>query len=606
MDSDISLNNVKQKNFEMDQAHNINGECIEMPAEEKEERSSDCNIHYGVDDVPPWYITIILGIQHYLTMFGGTVAYPYIIAPHLCMRNDDPARGYIISTTFFVSGIVTFIQSTFGVRLPIVQGSSMAFLVPALAILNLPEWQCPLDINGHSNSNHSFTEPEFQEIWQSRMRLIQGSIATAAVFEVAIGFTGLVGFLLRWITPLAITPTIALVGLPLFAEAANHASGNWAIAFLAILLLALFSQYLRDVNIPCCAYRKPNGCIKTGYPIFKLFPVLLTIIVTWLFCVILTAANVFSEGNSARTDLQLSALYESPWFRFPYPGQWGIPTVTTSAVLGILAGVLSSIVESVGDYYACARISGASAPPIHAINRGIFVEGIGCILSGLWGTGSGTTSFSENIGAIGITRVGSRRVVQYGAVVMILFGFLSKFGTLFMTIPEPIIGGIFCVMFSMVTAVGLSNLQYVNLNSTRNLFILGISLFLGICIPKWLQANPGAINTGVPTLDQIFTILLGTNMFVGGFLGFVLDNSIPGTDEERGITKWNKHKTDKNPFKNSNDCYRLPFSDRLNCSFFSYIPICYSYNETNIVNKLKNVNINNRNKEEYTVNVIKL
>ena len=71
----------------------------------------------------------------------------------------------------------------------------------------------------------------------------------------------------------------------------------------------------------------------------------------------------------------------------------------------MLAGILASAIESVGDYYACARLAGAPAPPMHAINRGIGTEGIGCIIAGLLGTGNGTTSYSENIGAIGITRV---------------------------------------------------------------------------------------------------------------------------------------------------------------------------------------------------------
>ena len=71
----------------------------------------------------------------------------------------------------------------------------------------------------------------------------------------------------------------------------------------------------------------------------------------------------------------------------------------------MLAGVVASIIESVGDYYACARLSGAPPPPKHAINRGIGMEGIGCLLTGAFGTGNGTTSYSENIGAIGITKV---------------------------------------------------------------------------------------------------------------------------------------------------------------------------------------------------------
>ena len=71
----------------------------------------------------------------------------------------------------------------------------------------------------------------------------------------------------------------------------------------------------------------------------------------------------------------------------------------------MLAGVIAGVIESIGDYYACARLSGAPPPPPHAINRGIGIEGIGCLLAGAIGTGNGTTSFSENIGAIGITRV---------------------------------------------------------------------------------------------------------------------------------------------------------------------------------------------------------
>lgn len=86
-------------------------------------------------------------------------------------------------------------------------------------------------------------------------------------------------------------------------------------------------------------------------------------------------------------------------------GQWGAPTVSVSSVLGMMAGVLASTMESIGDYYACARLSGAPPPPNHAINRGIAMEGIGCILAALWGTGNGTTSYSQNIAALGITKV---------------------------------------------------------------------------------------------------------------------------------------------------------------------------------------------------------
>ena len=79
---------------------------------------------------------------------------------------------------------------------------------------------------------------------------------------------------------------------------------------------------------------------------------------------------------------------------------------------------------------------------------------------------------------------------------MIVLSIIGKFGALFATVPDPVIGGIFIVMFGMILAVGLSSLQYVDLSSMRNLFVLGTSLFLGMVIPSWVKANEASIDTG--------------------------------------------------------------------------------------------------------------
>lgn len=110
------------------------------------------------------------------------------------------------------------------------------------------------------------------------------------------------------------------------------------------------------------------------------------------------------NGDAPRVHSHWSFDSFGPASCFP-AGQWGAPTVSVSSVLGMMAGVLASTMESIGDYYACARLSGAPPPPNHAINRGIAMEGIGCILAALWGTGNGTTSYSQNIAALGITKV---------------------------------------------------------------------------------------------------------------------------------------------------------------------------------------------------------
>ncbi|XP_014674568.1 PREDICTED: solute carrier family 23 member 2-like [Priapulus caudatus] len=466
-------------------------------------------------------------------------------------------------------------------RLPIVQGASYGFLAPVFAILSLPKWQCP-----DAEALTLMTQDEKDSIWLSRMNEIQGCLIVASFFQVLIGISGLVGFILRFIGPLAIVPTISLIGLSLFRVSAGFASKEWWTAILTIVLITVFSQYLRYVDVPCIGYTRGVGFKRLTLPIFKLFPVILSITIVWLLCAILTASgalpdNPTAHGYWSRTDTKLEVLNTAPWFRFPYPFQWGLPTVSTAGVIGLLAGFMSSIVESVGDYYACARLAGAPPPPSHAINRGMFMEGLGCMIDGVWGSASGTTSYSENIGAIGITKVGSRRVIQVAAVVMMLFGTIGKFGALFVTIPEPIIGGMFCVVFGMVTAIGLSNLQFVDLNSTRNLFILGFSIIFGLVLPTWLGEHNDVIKTGNKALNQIITVLCSTSMFVGGVTGFVLDNTVPGTLAERGLLQWRKQLVVEGDTEDrtNGSTYDFPFGMNLvrKVSCFRYVPICPTF-----------------------------
>lgn len=512
---------------------------VAVPETKKEGRGD--GVLYRVNDTPPWYLCLVLGFQHYLTMMGGTVSYPFLLAPYLCIAEDDPARAQLISTILFVSGLGTLLQATFGVRLPVIQGSTFAHLVPILAVLQLPQWKCP-EQSAEPSEGADGNASSIGSDWRPRMLEVQGAIMVASVFEVLAGATGLVGLLTRWITPLGITPTIALIGLSLFPEASHHAQTNWPIALSTVVLVALFSQYLRNVRVPVVGTRhrkEPHRPRRMA--LFSLFPIIMTIGIMWLVCLVLTLTEAVGPKSAARTDTKLRALRESNWFNLSYPFQWGLPTVSVGAVVGLLAGVLVSVVESVGDYHACARLSGAPAPPVHAVNRGIMVEGLGSVLAAAWGAGCGLTSYSENIGAIGITKVASRRVIQYGAAIMLVLGMVGKVGALFAAIPEPIMGGIFIVMFSVVSAVGLSSLQFVDLNSSRNLFVLGASLFLGLCVPDWVRRHPAAIATGSEEVDQVLRVLLSTSMFVGGFVGIFLDNTVPGTPEERGLHGWRKH-----------------------------------------------------------------
>lgn len=461
------------------------------------EAQNDGELIYGIDDVPPVGETFVLGFQHYLTMFGSTVAIPLLLAPHLGIDDDRAQLALLIGTMFFVSGIATLLQTTLGNRLPIVQGGTFSFLAATMAICGMA----------------SLREAGFDV----RMQHIQGAIIVGAVFEIFIGYSGLVGRLIRFVGPITIAPTIALIGLSLFKFGAPIAGLDWGLGGLTIGLIILFSQYLR----------------KKGR-IFQLLPILLAIGLAWAFAATMTALGHYPAGHAGHVDMAILA--ESPWVRVPYPLQWGTPVFAASAIIGILAGYVASMIESIGDYYACARLAGAPPPDKKTINRGIGMEGVGCLIAGVMGTGNGTTSYSENIGAIALTRVGSRRVVQAGALLMIVFGMVAKFGAIFTTIPQPIVGGMYCAMFGMITAVGLSNLQYVNLNSPRNLFILGFSIFMGLSLPEYFGANP--FDLGPPWINDVVNTLGGTGMAVGAFTALFFDNTIPGTLEERGLGQY--------------------------------------------------------------------
>ncbi|XP_052749636.1 solute carrier family 23 member 2 [Galleria mellonella] len=490
-------------------------------------------VSYGIDDVPPWYLCIFMALQHYLTMIGAIVAIPFILCPALCMQETDPDRSNIISTMIFVTGLITWLQATFGCRLPIVQGGTISFLVPTLAILGLPVWQCPTP-----EALSAMTDAERRAVWTSRMCELSGAIAVSALFQLFLGYLGVIGSVLRFVTPLTIAPTVALVGLTLFDHAAEAASQQWGIAAGTFTLLTIFSQCMGEIKVPTLAWKKQRGLTIIWFPLFKLFPVLLTIVIMWIICGVLTATDVFPHGHPARTDLKVNIIEDAPWFRVPYPGQWGMPTVSVAGVLGMLAGVLACTVESISYYPTTARMCAAPPPPLHAINRGLGTEGLGTVLAGLWGSGNGTNTFGENVGAIGVTKVGSRRVVQWAAGLMVLQGVVGKLGAVFIIIPQPIVGGLFCVMFGMISAFGLSALQYVNLNSSRNLYIIGFSLFFPLVLTRWMSAHSGVINTGVEALDAVLQVLLSTSILVGGVVGCLLDNLIPGTDEERGLAAW--------------------------------------------------------------------
>lgn len=248
---------------------------------------------YTVTDVPPLWISLLLGMQHYLTMLGATVLIPIIVCGAAGANGVQTAQ--VISTCFFVSGINTLIQTTIGDRLPIVQGGSFAYLPAVFQIIAYPDLQAIQDDS---------------ERFETTFRTIQGAIIVSGLVQMAIGYTGIISTILRFISPLTIAPVVAAVGLGLYNVGFSGVATCWALGLMQMGTIILFSQYLKMCKI-------------CGIQWFALFPIVIAIVITWSFGAILTAADVWPEGDQCRTDNNRSILEDSPWFRFPYPGQFG-------------------------------------------------------------------------------------------------------------------------------------------------------------------------------------------------------------------------------------------------------------------------------------------
>jgi nucleobase transporter 1/2 len=261
--------------------------------ETHEDRAKANGMKYTVSDVPPLPLSIILGCQHFLTMLGATVLIPLIVTPAMGATAKQTAE--VISTIFVVSGVNTLIQTTLGDRLPIVQGGSFGYLPPTFSVIFNPSLQAIV------GDNERFLET---------MQVLSGAILVVGIVQMALGYSGAIVPILKYLSPVTIAPIITAIGLGLYSVGFTNVSTCFSVGLIQMLLSIIFSQYLKKILIG-------------GYPVFALFPIILAIAITWSFAAILTASDVWGEESACRTDSTRDLLDDMPWFRFPYPGQWG-------------------------------------------------------------------------------------------------------------------------------------------------------------------------------------------------------------------------------------------------------------------------------------------
>lgn len=445
---------------------------------------------YGVDDVPSPLILLLAGAQHVLTLFGATTLVPLMIGPAMGM--DQTQIAVFISCVYFAMGICTLIQtSPFGSGLPIVQGSSFSFIPPIMTIVGIYAAQGPGVI----------------------MQYVGGALIAGGVCLLLLGQFGLIGKIRRFVGPVTVGTTIMAIGFSLADTAVTfNAAKYWPASLAVVALIFLFGLGMKQRYV-------------------NIFSVLLSVVVVWLGCYFLSRTGVFAEGHPAY--ISLANVKSAKWFQFTGFAPWGMPKFSLVAFGAILAGFFSVILESIGDYFNVCNAANLPDPTEKQINKGIRAEGLGCIFGGITGAVA-CTSYTENIGLIGLTGIASRWVVRVGAILLVCMSLIGKFGALIATLPSPIIGGCYIALFGTIGALGIQSLTRADMQKQRNIMIVGFSFLMALGLPGWVTAQKDLFfSWGVP--GQILWAIGKTSMAVAGISACLLDNLIPGTREERGF-----------------------------------------------------------------------
>ncbi|KAF4390359.1 nucleobase-ascorbate transporter 3 [Cannabis sativa] len=503
-----------------------------VPAEQLQQ------LHYCIHSNPSWPIAVILAFQHYIVMLGSIVLVTNTLVPRMGGDSGDKAR--VIQTLLFVAGINTLIQTMMGSRLPTVMTASFAFTLPVLSIIN--------DVSGR----------EFQDEHQRFrycMRTIQGSLIVSSFISMILGFSRAWGNLTRLFSPIVIVPLVSVVGLGLFARGFPLLANCVEIGLPMLIFLVISQQYLKRIH-------------STAHQILERFALLFCIALVWAFAAILTVAGAYNNVKqqtklSCRTDRSF-LMSSAPWIRIPYPFQWGTPIFKASHVFGMMGAALVASAESTGTLFAASRLSGATAPPAYVLSRSIGLQGVGMLIEGIFGAAVGNTASVENVGLLGLTHIGSRRVVQISTAFMFFFAIFGKFGAFFASIPLPIFAAIYCVLFGIVAASGISFIQFANCNSMRNLYVLGLSLFLGISIPQYFVMSTasdghGPVKTDGGWFDDILNTIFSSPPTVAMIVGTLLDNTLEAkyAIDDRGIPWWRPFQSKKGDVRNE-EFYSLP------------------------------------------------
>lgn len=422
------------------------------------------------DYMPPLHQAIPLGIQHILAMFISNITPAIIISLAAGFSFGSADMVYMIQMVMVFAGVATLLQTIglgpVGARLPIVQGTSFAFLPIMIPVVKI-----------------------------AGLGALYGGIVISGLFHFFLGT--IIGKIRNFLPPLVTGIVVLTIGLSLIPIGIQYSAGgvplmgkpefgtlqHWGLALTVLSVTLLLKFFTR-------------GMLSTA-------AVLVGLIAGFVAAIPMGMVN-------------FTAIHNAAWFALPTPFHFGFEfNLTTVLAMSLMAFV--SAIETVGDVSGICQGGAGRSATAKEISGATMADGLGTTIGAIFGA-LPNTSFSQNVGLVSMTGVMSRHVVTIGAIFLIVAGLIPKVGALISAMPIAVLGGGVIVMFGMVVSAGINMLSEVAWNK-RNMLILALALSIGL----GFQAVPEALQH----LPSTAKILLTSGILPAAFISIILNLILP-------------------------------------------------------------------------------
>jgi NCS2 family nucleobase:cation symporter-2 len=465
-----------------------------------------------VDEVLPAPRLFVLGLQHVLVMYAGAIAVPLIIGRALKLAPEDVA--FLISADLFVCGIASILQSLgatqwFGIKLPVMMGVTFAAVGPMISM--------------------AITHPGVDGA-----RTLFGAIIGAGIITVLIA--PFVSRMLRFFPPVVTGTIILVIGVTLMRIGINWIFGLPLGPTAPKMVSPEHADWLKAVTDAAGAAGSTVPAVPKGLSVSPSVPnpayaPVSNIVLSLIVLAVVVGVARFTKGflsniavlvgivvggviAAAMGMMSFGKVASAAWFAPIMPFHFGTPIFDPILIVTMVLVMIVVMIESTGMFLALGEMTGKKiTQPM--LSAGLRMDGLGTIIGGVFNTFP-YTSFSQNVGLVGVTGIKSRFVCVAGGVILIVLGLIPKMGALVEALPTVVLGGAGIVMFGMVAATGIRILGAVDFKGNRNnLFVVAIALGFGM-IPELAPS----FNIWLP---KVIAPLIGSGILMASVAAVILN-----------------------------------------------------------------------------------